>query len=165
MEKDGLQYIVREAHREEWQDAIAVAWKTFKKYEAPDYTQEGIRNFLEFITDTTLYRMFLVGSYRLFVAVAEDKVIGMITLRSKNHISLLFVDGTYHYHGVGRALLQAVCDELKNEAGGMNRESVDHITVNASPYAVGFYHKTGFCDTGKAREKNGIIYTPMEKIL
>lgn len=165
MKKDGLQYIVREAHREEWQDAIAVAWKTFQKYEAPDYTQEGIRNFLEFITDTTLYRMFLIGSYRMFVAVADDKVIGMITLRGGSHISLLFVDGAYHYYGIGSALIQAVGDDLKKGAEGISRERVDHITVNASPYAVGFYHKTGFCDTGKEREKNGIIYTPMEKVL
>lgn len=160
MSKNEVSYTVRGAYKSEWQEAITVAWRTFQKYEAPDYTKEGIQSFLEFITDTTLYRMFVVGSYQMFVAVADSKVIGMITLRSENHISLLFVDGAYHHKGVGSALIAKMCDFLVREVGG-----IDKVTVNASPYAVGFYHKIGFYDTGSAVEKNGIIYTPMERKL
>ena len=35
------------------------------------------------------------------------------------------------------------------------------VTVNASPYAVGFYHKMGFEDTDIQQLVSGILYTPM----
>jgi hypothetical protein len=36
------------------------------------------------------------------------------------------------------------------------------LTVDSSPYAVGFYHKNGFSDTEPVQRKDGIIYTPMQ---
>ena len=42
---------VRPAYREEWDDAMALAWRTFMRFEAQDYTQEGIKSFQDFITD------------------------------------------------------------------------------------------------------------------
>ena len=37
-----------------------------------------------------------------------------------------------------------------------------NYTVNASPYAVEFYHKMGFVDVSKEIFKDGITYTPMK---
>ena len=160
MEQNNLSYTVRAAYREEWQEAMALAWKTFLRYEAPDYTQEGIRNFREFITDTTLYRMYVTGSYQMFVAISDNKIVGMLTMRGTSHISLLFVDGAYHNNGIARELIQKLCNFLMQEVGGIRR-----VTVNAAPYAVGFYHKLGFRDLGEETMKDGIIFTPMEKEL
>jgi predicted GNAT family N-acyltransferase len=39
------------------------------------------------------------------------------------------------------------------------------MTVNAAPYAVGFYRQIGFEDVAPELTKDGIIYTPMEKSL
>lgn len=159
MESEKHAWQVRAAYREEWQDAMALVWKTFLRFEAEDYTPEGIQHFQEFITDSTLYRMFLTGSYEMIVAVENHKIIGVITVRSGGHVSLLFVDEAYHKKGVGRSLMQYLCNYLLTEAG------ISRITVNASPYGVGFYHKMGFCDTGLERWQNGILYTPMEFVL
>lgn len=153
-------YMIRTAYREDWQPAMALAWKTFLKYEAPVYTQEGIQNFREFITDTTLYRMFIVGSYQMFVAVVNSQIVGMLTVRSVSHISLLFVDEAYHKQGIARGLVQNLCDFLLQEVGG-----IDKVTVNAAPCATGFYHKMGFCDIGEETIKDGITFTPMAKKL
>lgn len=152
-------FVVRSAYRDEWDDAMALAWKTFQQFEADVYTEEGVKNFLDFITDTTLYRMFVLGTYQMFVALEGDKLIGMITLRNRTHISLLFVDVEYHMRGVGRALIQQVQDYLLSELG----ESF--VTVNSSPYGVGFYHKLGFQDIRPQEEKDGITYTPMKYVL
>jgi predicted GNAT family N-acyltransferase len=35
------------------------------------------------------------------------------------------------------------------------------LTVNASPYGVGFYHRLGFRDLGSEKQQDGIIFTPM----
>lgn len=150
---------VRSAYRNEWQEAMALAWKTFLRFEADVYTPEGVKNFENFVTDSTLYRMFIMGTYQLFVAVEGSRVVGMITLRDTTHISLLFVDEAYHRRGIGRALIRYLADYLATEVGA------ERMTVSASPYGVGFYHKMGFRDLGPEKTKDGIIFTPMEFIL
>ncbi|MBD5457521.1 MAG: GNAT family N-acetyltransferase [Lachnospiraceae bacterium] len=138
---------------------MTLAWKTFMQFEADVYTAEGIRNFEDFITDTTLHRMFIMGVYQMFVALDRKQIIGMITLRNTSHISLLFVDEKYHRRGIGRALIEYLREYLLSEAG------ISKITVNAAPYGVAFYHKLGFRDLRPEEEKDGIKYTPMEFIL
>ena len=152
-------YRIRSAYRNEWQDAMTLAWRTFLRFEADVYSREGVQNFRNFITDSTLYRMFVMGSYQLFVALDGDKIVGMITLRDGTHISLLFVDEAYHRRGIGSALIRYLADYLLTEAGA------DRVTVNASPYGVEFYHKVGFKDLRPEEVKDGIIYTPMEFVL
>lgn len=134
-------------------------WRTFLKYEGQDYTEEGIRNFYEFITDVNLYRAFQQGRYQLLVALDGEKVIGAASVRNGNHLSLLFVEEKYHRQGVGRALLDNLCRYLKTEAG----ESV--MTVKAAPYAVEFYKRVGFRQVRPEEAFSGIRVTSMEKIL
>jgi GNAT superfamily N-acetyltransferase len=80
----------------------------------------------------------------------------MLSLREKKHISLLFVDEKYQRHGVASALLSFVCRYALYEEG------IERLTVNASPYATGFYHKKGFRDLMEETEADGIRFTPME---
>lgn len=154
-----IPYQIRSAYQEEWDDAMALAWKTFMRFEADIYTDEGIRNFEDFITDTTLHRMFMMGVYQLFVALDRKQIVGMLTLRSASHISLLFVDEKYHRRGIGRALIEHLREYLLSEAG------ISKVTVNAAPYGVAFYHKLGFRDLRPEEERDGIKYTPMEFVL
>lgn len=148
-------YEVRFIGQNEWDDAMALAWKTFLKFEAADYSEEGIANFKDFITDTNLKRMFDRGMYQVMGAYDGERMVGMIALRNESHISLLFVDKEYHYRGIGRSLIMAMDDYVKQELGKTA------VSVNASPYAVGFYHKIGFRDAGLQTHCSGIIYTPM----
>ena len=147
---------IRFAQRDEWDVAMALVWKTFLVFEAPVYLPEGVKSFENFITDRALKRMFEMGSYQMLVAIYEEKIIGMITLRDRTHISLLFVEEQYHFMGVGRALVKHLCHYLRDEAGERR------VTVNASPYGVEFYHRIGFSDLGPETASDGIRYTPME---
>jgi GNAT superfamily N-acetyltransferase len=147
---------VRFAYLNEWKEAMDLVWKTFLAFEAPIYLPEGTKSFEKFITDKTLRQMFEKGEYQMLVAVYEKKIVGMVTLRYGAHISLLFVDEEYHFMGVGRALIERLCDYLRDEV------AVRRITVNASPYSTEFYHRLGFRDTGNETMKDGIRYTPME---
>ncbi len=149
--------LVRPITNEEWEDAMGLAWKTFLKFEGDVYTQEGIDNFRDFITDQTLRKMFLAGEYIVYGAFYRGRIIGVISLRNKSHISLLFVDEEFHKMGVGRKLVHALC-KIQREIGSYR------LTVNSSPYAVGFYHKVGFVDTNLEQAKDGIRFTPMSWI-
>ena len=153
------EYQIRNAYRNEWNDAMELPWRTFLKFEADVYTPEGVKNFENFITDSTLYRMFVMGAYQMFVALDGEKIVGMATLRNNVHISLLFVEEQYHRRGIGRGLIRYLCEYLMTEV------QASRVTVNSSPYGVGFYHKLGFTDLGPEEQKDGITYTPMEFVL
>ena len=111
-----MPYQIRNAYRDEWEDAMSLAWRTFLRFEADVYSPEGVRNFENFITDSTLYRMFVVGSYQMFVALDGKKIVGMITLRDTTHISLLFVDEKVSQAG-NRTGAYAVFVKLSSDRG------------------------------------------------
>lgn len=148
--------MVRCAYHSDWDGAMKLAWETFVRFDAPDYSQEGIENFRNFVHDDMLHKMFIAGQYQLFVATEVEKYVGMLSLRDKKHISLLFVEEEYHRHGIASALINFVSRYALAEEG------VDRLTVNASPYAVGFYHKRGFVDLSEETVADGIRFTPME---
>jgi len=148
--------VVRNAYQTDWDEAMKLAWNTFMKFDAPDYSQEGINNFNKFINDEMLYKMFVLGSYQLFVAEENKRIVGMLSLREKKHISLLFVDVNHLQQGIAKSLMRFVADYARNEEG------VERLTVNSSPYAVDFYHKQGFIDLDGEVRADGIRYVPME---
>lgn len=150
---------IRDAKKEEWEDAMALAWRTYLKFQAGEYPMEGTKSFFEFITNASLYEMFLKGEYKLKIARIDEKMVGLASMRNINHLSLLFVDKYYHKQGIGRKLVEAMCMDLK-DVGRKN-----YITVNAAPYATEFYHKMGFFDLSGKVEKDGIIYTSMQRNL
>ena len=55
--------------------------------------------------------------------------------------------------------MKYACTYIQNELDEFK------VTVNASPYAVGFYHKLGFTDMEKEKEEDGVRFTPMSLIL
>ena len=149
------QYSIRTLYRKEWEEAMQLAWDTFMIYEAPDYTMRGVQSFREFVKDPGLKKMFLDGSYQVWGAFEKGIMIGVISIRNRSHISLLFVDTDHHRQGVATALLKTLFSYARNE---MN---ISEITVNAAPYATGFYHKAGFVDLCQEKTTDGIRYTPM----
>ncbi len=148
-------YLIRELERSEWETAIQLAWSTFLKFEAPEYSQKGIQSFRDFIEDPKLKRMFIDGNYPTYGAFEGDKMAGMLGIRNGNHISLLFVKDVYHKKGIGRELLLFAFRQAKVFG-------TDEFTVNAAPYATEFYHKIGFEDISHEITADGIRFTPMQ---
>lgn len=149
--------VIRKAVMADWEETMAMTWRTFLKFEAKDYGMEGVDSFRNFISDPLLRRMFLLGTYHMYVATHNEKIIGMVSLRDKNHISLLFVDETYHRRGIGRRLIDTIGAFSKTEYGK------NDITVNAAPYGFGFYKKIGFFSTSPLINNDGIKYISMKK--
>ncbi len=147
---------IRYLKPEEWDDAMALAWKIFLRFEAGEYTEEGIHGFLDLISDERLKRLFEFGEYPVYAAFDGQTMVGMISLRNINHISLLFVADAYHRQGIGTHLLYAMKEHVRRDGRKQT------ITVNAAPFAVPFYHAIGFEDTDGQTEQNGIIFTPMK---
>ena len=174
--KNNHEIIILHATAEDWEGAMALAWRTFSLYNAPDYTKEGCESFIEFISSEMLRKAFMLGRYRLLLAKDGDDIIGLAGLRENNHISLLFVDAAYQGLGVGRALVSCIEDylyerdvlPLDNEDDKIldvlyERAEGHYITVFSAPGAEGFYRSLGFERFGDEGVERGITYIPMIK--
>lgn len=148
--------VIRPIKISEWEEAMRIAWDTFLIYEAPEYSKEGIQSFKNFVKDPILKSLFIEGKYRVLAAFYNGLMVGIIGVRNENHLSLLFVDSEYHRRGIARMLVTKMFEKTYRDYG--KRE----MTVNSSPYAVGFYHKLGFIDTNVEQTTDGIRYTPMK---
>ena len=152
---DRLDIDVRQLMRNEWDNGMQIAWDTFMVFEAPEYEPEGVKNFHAFVKGKELKQLFILGEYDAYGAFIDGIMVGVLGVRKRNHVSLLFVDSEYHRMGVASALLRLTFKEAK-------ARGIEEMTVNSSPYAVGFYHKIGFHDTDTEQKMDGIRYTPMK---
>ena len=135
--------------KDKWKEALKLVKEVFMEFEAPDYCDEGIAEFMHAISDESFLNMHcFYGAYQ------DEKLVGVIATRNnQHHIGLLFVDKNYQRRGIGRQLIQNILTQ-KDEAP---------ITVNASPYGHEFYKKLGFLDTSEEQITNGVRYYPMER--
>ena len=150
---------IREIEKYEWEDAMALCWRVFLEFESRVYSEEGVRNFHNFVNDRTLHRAFMNGGYPVFAAYHGSRMVGVGALRNNTHLSLLFVDKDCQRNGIGAALIDTMRQYIL-ASGKFTEECC--MTVISSPYAVRFYHDYGFTDTEKVQYKDGIIYTPMK---
>jgi len=146
------QYLYGEINRDKLYETLELVRDVFMEFEAPDYSEEGIEEFLRFLDPVKITDMLMEYKFRIWICEYNDKVVGMIAAR-EDHINLLFVGGEHHRKGIARRLLEIM------------REYYDPsvITVNSSPYAVEAYRRLGFTETGPEQEVNGIRFIPMKK--
>ncbi len=140
-------------------EALALVWRVFLEFEAPDYTEEGVQEFRGTIAEENVRTKIAAGEMKLWACTHEGSIVGVIAVRPVCHICLLFVDGAFHRRGIARALLDQVLAFCKKSG------SCGEITVNSSPYAVEIYRRLGFILTGDEQLVNGIRFWPMQRPL
>ena len=149
--------IIRRVNENELDQALDLVYKVFMEFEAPDYPAEGVGAFVnDIIKNEGFKEGCITGKLKMYGAFDGDTIIGIMTMRKESHVMLAFVDKAQHKRGVGRKLFEHILKETVLE----NPEITD-ITVNSSPYAVGFYKKLGFIETDVLQEKHGIRFVPM----
>ena len=150
-----MKRILRPLKDDDWVEAISLVWRVFLNNNAVDCSKEGMERFFSFLNDEILYKMFRLGNYRVFACYVSECLAGIISTRSVNHISLLFIDDQYQHQHIGTALIKYLSEYLTMY------EEQTFITVDASPSAFGFYANLGFEATGLKYSKNGIEFIPM----
>ena len=119
-----------------------------KEYVFGHFDQEGINSF----NQVNCCNFYKDKQNLTYVAVEDDKLIGIISLSRGNHLSLLFVDSDHQGQGIGRKLFELI-DNLV----------VGDIEVNSALGAKTFYLKLGFEMIGELTKKDGILFYPMVK--
>lgn len=139
---------------------LALVQSVFHEFEAPDYSAEGIEQFKQFISFDKIYQQIITKELMIWTYFSnEAKMTGMIALRLPNHILLLFVDKMFHKQGIARQLMETVATYCQTS------HNVANLTLNSSPYALEAYKHLGFIPTDTQQEIDGIVFTPMKKIL
>ena len=126
--------------------ALELAFRTFLKFEGPDYGPEGIETFRSFLKAEQE-----IAALDFYGAFCGDTLCGMLAMRSRQHIALFFVEEGWQRRGVGRALFE----RAKRDA------RPGRITVNASPAGVPAYLRLDFFPMGEEQVVDGMRFTPM----
>ncbi len=142
---------IRRIVKSELQEALDLVWRVFLEFEAPDYSQQGVESFKRFIEIEQIQELIERRELKFWGAYKVDQLVGVIVIKLDSHVSMLFVDPDFHRKGIGSRLFQVAFGE---QAG--------KITVNASPYAIEFYHRLGFQDKSAEQIVDGIRFTPMK---
>ena len=92
--------------------------------------------------------VFALSADGTIVAVAGDRVVGMIHIEASRHgfgeFGML-VDRDWRGRGVGSALVQAVVDRARGQ--GLHKLCLEVFTHNTA--AIGLYRKCGFTEEGR----------------
>ena len=136
-------------------EVSALVLSGFDAYIAPEYTSQGIAEFRKYAETAALVDR---ANHEHFVVIAkhDDILAGMIEMRQKNHVSLLFVAEAFQRQGLSRALLDHAIGQVRDRG-----DELERVTVNSSRYGVPVYTALGFRQTGPERSVNGILFTPM----
>lgn len=138
--------IIRKVNENEFEIVTKMVLDVFMKFEAPDYSEEGIETFKDFVSSKDRLKDLVI-----FGAYIENELVGIIATRNNgNHIALFFVKEEYQGKKIGKKLFNKVL-ECSN----------DSITVNSSPYAVEVYKHLGFKIVEPEKIEDGIRFTKM----
>ena len=148
------QFIFSELEMGRLTEVLALVQSTFLEFVAPDYSGEGIQEFMRFIKPEAIKEMLSEDKMRIWTCDCDGRVAGVLAAGS-GHIHLLFVSSRHHRKGIARQLLNMMVAYYRPP----------EITVNSSPYALEAYRKLGFADTGREQVVNGLRFTPMKCIM
>jgi len=130
---------------------------TFNDFIASGYSEKGKNEFLDYIQSKNFKKRSKSNHVILVVTKKNSKkIIGMVEIRNFAHISLWFVDKTYHKKGIGKMLMSTAIELCKEK-----KEDLKEISVNSSPNAARAYEKLGFKRKGEEKERNGIRFIEM----
>lgn len=142
--------MIRKLMNSELKPALELIRVVFEQFEAPDYSEQGVAAFRDFISLNNIVEQFEKGAINFWGYFKAEVLVGVIATRRINHICILFVKKEFHRQGIAKLLFQEV------EANCLGQKDVSEITVNSSPYAVEIYRHLGFEATAMEQTIDGI---------
>ena len=147
--------VYRELRQGEEELIFRFVSRVFNQFVAPEYSQEGIIEFMKYIQPDQ-FTVHIRKNHFILIAEYSSEIIGLIAVRDHNHIALFFVDAPFQRSGVGRELFhKALVICRRNDSG------ISQITVNASPNSINAYENMGFRPIDAEQCVNGIRFVPM----
>ncbi|TYQ12785.1 UNVERIFIED_CONTAM: N-acetylglutamate synthase-like GNAT family acetyltransferase [Acetivibrio alkalicellulosi] len=150
----------REIKSDNLYESLNLVWRVFSEFVAPDFSEEGIETFRNFIKLEEIKKLLDDGNFFMMGCYHHERIVGVLALKNYCHISLFFVDKEYHKRGIAKQLFIKALKHCLNK-----NPQTKEITVYSSPYAVEIYKKLDFKVTGDKTILNGITFIPMKMII
>lgn len=106
---------------------------------------------LDTLAFSAFERRITSDTYKNYVYVKDNEIVGYAALKGESHLYHLFVNENAQGHGIARQLWDTI---KKNSLSS-------EFTVRSSMYAVPVYQKFGFIETEPKSNKDGIWFQPM----
>lgn len=148
-----FEYKITKLSKTNIDEALNLIWNVFLKFDAPDYSEEGVENFKKVIDKEAVTKKLLNGDIEIFGCWDGNQLIGVLAIKKPCHVWLMFVDEKYHRKSVAKNMFTAAFKEINS----------DKITVNSSLYAVEVYERLGFEAKSSEQTVDGIRFIPMIK--
>ena len=129
--------------------------RSFNEFIAPGFSEVGIEEFYRYVNPRTLHKRWRAG-FHVIVAENEGMIVGVVEVKKRRHISMLYVEKAYHRKGIASELLNRALEYIIT-----NSPKTKEVTVNSSQYARAFYEKEGFRKTEGEKVIHGILHIPM----
>ena len=139
---------------EETHAACELVAAVFDRYNAPALTEEGIAEFRRYNNPEAMTRRS--ENHFSMVATTDRRIVGIIEMRNRRHISLLYVLREFQGMGIARALWTLAFRKCREED-----PAPLEFTVSSSDYATAVYEKFGFRRTAESKIVNGLRFVPM----
>lgn len=121
-----------------------------------DPAGRGAEDFLQSLQPAAVAARLATAAFTTSVAVEAETgdLAGVIVVRDGIHLFHLFVAEPYQRRGWARLLWLHALSQAPQGT---------RMTVNATPFAQGFYERMGFITTGPAVQTRGIAFVPMAR--
>jgi len=129
--------------------------RSFNEFIAPGFSEVGIEEFYRYVNPRALHKRWRTG-YHVILAEYHELIIGVVEVKKRRHISMLYVEKTYHRNGIASELLEKALGYILSSA-----PKTKEVTVNSSQYAKPFYEREGFRKTDEEKVIHGIVHIPM----
>ena len=133
-----------------------VALLAFATIENKGFTPEGKASFTNYVSPNAIASR-LNFDHNVILALVDSKIVGVIEIRSGNHISMLFISPECFDIGIGTKLLSRAIAQIRKEQS----KTVKQVTVHATDNSIEFYLKRGFRTIAARRESDGMCFTTM----
>lgn len=151
--------IIRKLKNSDINETCLLIMNVFSKFNSNEGSKKATQDYLNYYDPQKNKIEELIENFSKnpinFIAIENNKIIGIIRGRTEK-ITNLYVDGTMHKKGIGRALVE------KFEKEAINKGS-KKIKIKASLFAIPFYQKLGYKKTTGIRKFIGFKTQPMKK--
>ena len=148
--------IIRSAEINDADKISSLIQQLTTKYIIKDCTKEGADILLNSMRAEIIESQLLAGD-DYYLAEESQQLVGVIGIKSNQHLFHLFVEQTLHHQGIAGLLWNKVISQKQYQNCS--------ITVNSSLNALGFYQKLGFVAVSSMQVKRGIPSIPMKIII
>lgn len=147
---------IRRFRPEEAERVSALVRGVFEEHVAASFEPEGVAEMHRHLSPAAIAGR--AETRDTFVAWRGARPVGVIEVRDRDHVSMLFVRTSHMGLGIATALLARAVEAAR--AAGRPA-----ITVHSSLNAQSFYARAGFVAAAEPQRVDGMAFVPMKKRL